>query len=83
MAAAQEKSEQPEVETIELSELPTTEPDINLNLDDNSSDKKGGVGFLDLLYFVFFRLVDLLYSRFFDVVNDINTLYKESLDKLN
>tara|TARA_B100000963_G_C22639317_1_gene679499 strand:+ start:7726 stop:8004 length:279 start_codon:yes stop_codon:yes gene_type:complete len=70
----------------EVKDLPMKEEDINLNLDKEENDNvasKSSFYYLELIKNILFQILDIIYNRFFDAVNDCNNVYKETIDKLN
>ena len=51
---------------------------------DASSDESSSAPFdtLEFIKFILFRILNIIYSRFFDVVNDFSSVYSEAFGKL-
>lgn len=49
-----------------------------------SSSSKSSFPFdtLEFIKFILFRILNIIYSRFFDVVNDFSSIYNEATEKL-
>ena len=64
--------------------LPLQEEDINVNLDNEEvPSQQSSFFYLELVKNILFKVLDIIYCRFFDVLNDFNAVYKESIEKLN
>ena len=77
-----------DVQDLPVKSLPTKEADINVNLDSEDNDNEQSSSnssfvYLELVKNILFKILDIIYNRFFDVVNDFNAVYNESMKKLN
>ena len=50
--------------------------------DNNSSESSFPFNTLEFIKFILFRILNIIYSRFFDVVNDFSSIYSEASEKL-
>ena len=62
--------------------LPTKTKEKTAPEDNNTSESSFPFDTLEFIKFILFRILNIIYSRFFDVVNDFSSVYSEATGKL-